>query len=151
MKRPAIFAALATAAIAMGVQEFRSMSARVLNTGGLGVSFSQTRLTPGVQSYTVRANADALFGCVNRGSRVVRGKTSTVNEMVSTVREITSRDGNMRRTLGLAVPKSGLECPAKQTARLVRITWTEVSLKNNTNNTTATVPGTFARTFLKAR
>ncbi|HZH98508.1 MAG TPA: hypothetical protein VEX38_06010, partial [Fimbriimonadaceae bacterium] len=65
MKRIASFGALAAAALALGLQGFGATSAQVLDNGGLSVTFSQTGLTPGVQSYTVRGTVQAVYACVN--------------------------------------------------------------------------------------
>jgi hypothetical protein len=146
MKRIATMGALATVALALGVQQFTSSSARVLNNGNLAVRFAQTGLD-GVQSYRISANVNAVYGCLNKGGQVQRGKTATVNEMVALVQNISSQGGNLSRDVQLKVPNAQLECPKGQSKVLTSVSWTNVSVVNNTTNTTQNIQGTFSKTF----
>jgi len=144
--------ALALAAVpALAVNpHFTKASAAGPNAdGNLVVSFKIAGLGANETiTVTTTGQASGQYACINRGGN--HPQASNKEDFagpVSASGDFTSdKNGNVTGTLTLTPPPTTLDCPGNQKLVLANVTYTGVSVSGGGD--TATIPGTFTRTFV---
>jgi hypothetical protein len=114
----------------------------------LDVSFKEAGLGNNATiDYRASADASATYVCVNRGGknpsasnkRFVSGRVDATGTFSS------DKNGSISETLTINPPPApeSFSCPGGQVERLAQVTYTNVKIKDVTNNITETIPGTF--------
>jgi hypothetical protein len=146
----ALLASLAFAAVAVAASpHFISSSATGPDaSGNLAVNFKIAGLGDN-QTLTITASADAtaVYACQNNGGNFPSDpKKTTVSGPVSASGDFTSgKNGQITGSLTLSPPATTLTCPGGQHVVLVSVSYTNVAVSGGGD--TATIPGTFSRTF----
>lgn len=97
-------------------------------------------------SYTANADATATYVCVNHGgANPSASNKTTVSGPVSASGTFSSgKNGNINASLTLNPPgPGGFSCPPGQDLAVAQVTYTNVSITDNTNHLTESIPGTF--------
>ena len=118
-------------------------------SGDLVVNFKIAGLGDTVTTtVTATANATAVYACQNNGGNFPSDpKKQTVSGPVSASGSFTSgKNGQITGSLTLSPPASTLDCPPGQHEVLVSVTYTNVAV-SAPDAGTASIPGTFSRTF----
>jgi hypothetical protein len=138
---------LATPAQAVAAK-FHSTSSSVTNSGALSVSFDERGLGGGDINYTLTADAEAVFACLNGGGKNPSAANKrTVNDEVSAGGTFASRNGRVSATLTAGPAGAGsFACPNGQRLVLASISYTHIVLTDTTNGTSVTVANA-SRTF----
>ena len=121
--------------------------------GGLTVSFKIAGLGNNITTtITAGANATALYACRNNGGNFPRDpKKQQVSGPVSRSGQFTSgRNGQITGSLTFYPPPSTLTCPPGQSVALVKVTYTNVFVRES-HAGSYTIPGSFSRTYYKVR
>jgi hypothetical protein len=94
--------------------------------------------------YTASATATRVDSCVNGGNKVPSDpkKTTSVGQ-VSAEGTFSVKNGSVNGRLTLSPPATTLDCPPGQRATLISVTYTNVSISDDTNGITEDIPGTF--------
>jgi len=138
---------LVTAAQAQS-PHFIKTSASVQNNGNLTVSFKEAGLGSNVNiDYLASANGSATYGCINGGGNHPKATNKeTVNGPVSAGGTFSSgQNGTISQSLTIAPPGPGnFSCPGGQTLLLGTVSYSNVSISDNTNSVSEVVgTGTF--------
>ena len=123
----------AQAALAASPHFLRASAARSGNN--LTVSFKEAGL--GNSAITIEAGATATRTdqCVNNGGQVPSDpKKTTTSSAVKASGVFTPKNGSVTGSLTLTPPPTTLSCPGGQRATLVSLTYTNVSVRDVTNN-----------------
>jgi hypothetical protein len=119
--------------------------------GDLRVSFKEAGLGSNVLiNYLASANATATYACINRGGHNPQASNKqTFAGPVGTPGTFSSgRNGSINQSLTISPPApDNFSCPGGQELVLADVTYTNVTITDTTNNVSATIPGTFSRTF----
>jgi hypothetical protein len=121
--------ALVAAAPALAVSPHFISASGALNTNGsLTVNFKEAGLGTNQNiKYTLSAqNKTTVAGPVSASGTVNSGK-----------------NGNVTSSLTVSPPPSDISCPKGQTLQLAEVSYTNLVLKDTTNNITAPLAGTF--------
>jgi hypothetical protein len=118
------------------------------NVGNLAVNFKIADL--GVNetiTVTASANTTAVYACQNNGVKFLSDpKKQQVSGPVSASGQFTSgQNGQITGSLTLSPPPSTLTCPGGQHPVLASVSYTDVQVSGGGD--TASIPGTFSRTF----
>jgi hypothetical protein len=142
----AVAAVAASSALAVS-PHFVSASAQT-NGANLVVSFKEAGLGGNqLISYTANANATATVVCVNNGGgHPQAANKTTVSGPVSASGEFSSgKNGNVTASLTLMPPAAPSDfCTPGQSEEIAFVTYTDVSITDNTNGITEPIPGTFS-------
>ncbi len=127
---------------------FIKTSASVQNNGNLTVSFKEAGLGSNVNiDYLASANGSATYGCINGGGNHPKATNKeTVNGPVSAGGTFSSgQNGTISQSLTIAPPGPGnFSCPGGQTLLLGTVSYSNVSISDNTNSVSEVVgTGTF--------
>jgi hypothetical protein len=141
----------APAALAVS-PHFVSASATVNADGTLTVNFKEAGLgTNQLINYTASADATATYVCVNNGgANPSAANKTTVSGPVSATGTFSSgKNGNVTASLTLSPPPppppSTFSCPKGQKGpELAQVSYTNVSITDNTNGIPEPIPGTFS-------
>ncbi len=142
-------ALLATAADAASPHFLRPSASGPTATGQLNVNFKIAGLGDTVTTtVTATADASALYACRNNGGNFPSDpKKQQVSGPVSASGQFTSgKNGSVNGSLTLSPPASTLDCPRGQTEVLVSVSYSNVAV-SAPDADTASIPGTFSRTF----
>ena len=142
------FVMAAPAALAVS-PHFVSASATVNADGSLTVSFKEAGLGDNVLiSYTASADATATYVCVNKGGAnpSAANKTTVSGPVSATGAFSSSKNGNVTASLTLSPPPppppATFSCPNGQKGpELAQVSYTNVSITDNTNGITQPIPG----------
>lgn len=118
------------------------------NAGNLLVNFKIAGLGDNVTiTVTASADATAVYACRNNGGNFPADpKKTEVSGPVSASGDFTSgKNGQITGSLTLSPPATTLSCPAGQRRVLVSVSYTNVQVSGGGD--TASIPGTFSRTF----
>jgi hypothetical protein len=121
--------------------------------GGLTVNFKIAGLGNNITTtITAGADASALYACRNNGGNFPRDpKKQQVSGPVSRSGQFTSgRNGQITGSLTFYPPPTSLTCPPGQSPALVRVTYTNVYVRES-HAGLFSIPGTFTRTYYKLR
>jgi hypothetical protein len=143
----AAFVMAAPAALAVS-PHFVNASAEI-SGANLVVSFKEAGLGTNQQiSYTANGDATATYVCVNKGgANPSASNKTTVSGPVSATGTFSSgKNGNVTASLTLTPPPppSTFSCPPGQRQATAEVTYTNVSITDNTNGITEPIPGTFS-------
>jgi hypothetical protein len=143
-----VVALAAVPALAQNPHFLRASASGPNAAGNLAVNFKIAGLGDN-ETITVTATADAtaVYGCQNRGGNFPSDpKKTTVSGPVSASGEFTSgQNGQVSGSLTLRPPATTLTCPSGQRVVLVSVSYTNVQVSGGGD--TASIPGTFSRTF----
>jgi len=141
--------ALAFAAPALAAPHFQSASSSVNNAGALVVNFDERGLGNDNVTYTLTADATALYACINRGGKNPEAANKQSFEgQVSGGGSFEVKNGRVVASLTagpLLAPQ--FTCPSGQQRVLAAVTYTNIVLTDTTNNVSTTVPDA-SRTFI---
>jgi hypothetical protein len=123
-------------------------SAATDGSGNLVVSWKEAGLGNNQNiDYTARADATALYGCINRGQNHPQAKNKeAASGPVSASGTFNSgQNGQITASLTLSPPvvQPPLTCPDDMTVALLRVTYSNVSVADTTNNITQPISGSF--------
>jgi hypothetical protein len=125
---------------------FVSASAK-LSGQNLIVSWKEAGLgTNQLISYTANADATATYVCVNNGggNPSAKNKTTVAGPVSATGTFSSGKNGNVTASLTLNPPgPGGFSCPSGQSLEVAEVSYTNVSITDNTNGITESIPGTF--------
>ncbi|MBC7594800.1 MAG: hypothetical protein H7288_12820 [Kineosporiaceae bacterium] len=147
----AVFAILlfTTTAAFAGNGHFISNATSASSSGStLTVKFKEAGLQSGAtETITISAHLDATYKCINGGGKNPSDpKKTTINSTVSQSGEFTAaKNGNLTGSLSVSAPaaSSVLDCPGGQTATLMSVTWTNVSISDADSGAFLAIPGTY--------
>jgi hypothetical protein len=138
-----IFGLAAQAALAVSPHFIRASAARSGNN--LVVTWKEAGLGDNLNiDYTASATATRVDSCVNNGGQIPSDpkKTTTVAQ-VSAEGTFSVKNGSVNGSLTLSPPATTLSCPPGQRATLISLSYTNVSITDETNGITEPIPGTF--------
>lgn len=128
---------------------FHSASSSVASNGALVVTFDERGLGNGDVTYTVTADATALYACINGGGRNPRAANKQQFEgSVSGGGSFEARNGRVQgeiRSGPLTAPQ--FTCPSGQRRVLASVSYTNIVLTDTTNDVSIGVPDA-QRTFV---
>ena len=144
----AMLVAIAGVALAANPHFLRATASGPAANGDLTVNFKIAGLGDN-ETITVTASADAtaVYACRNNGGNFPSDpKKTEVSGPVSASGDFTSgKNGQVSGSLTLTEPPTTLTCPGGQRRVLVSVSYTNVSVSGGGD--TASIPGTFSRTF----
>jgi hypothetical protein len=142
-------AVVASVSIGLGVSpavadapKFHSATSDVSSSGALVVSFDERGLGNENVDYTLTAQADATWACINGGGKNPSAANKrTVSDEVSTGGSFEPRNGRIAGSLSVGPPGPGtFSCPGGQRLRLLSVTYTDIVLTDVTNDVTRNLP-----------
>lgn len=147
----AVMAALAGAALAVAAK-FHSVTSSVNNAGALVVNFDERGLGEGDIDYTLTADAEAVYACINGGGKNPSAANKrTINAEVSAAGSFEAKNGRVIASLTAGPPSAGdFTCPSGQRLVLASVSYTNVLLTDTTNNSSTDVPDA-SRTLITLR
>jgi hypothetical protein len=156
MRKVAASAVLASAVMGLGVTQaladapkFHSADSSVSNSGALVVTFDERGLGNENVDYTITAQADATYACINKGGKnpSAANKRSVVSP-VEGGESFEPRNGRVSGSISAGPPGPGtFSCPGGQRLVLADVTYTDIVLTDTTNDVSTSVPDA-SRTFL---
>jgi len=137
----------ASAALAVAAK-FQSATGSVNNDGALVVSFDERGLGNGNIDYTLTADAEAVFACINGGGKHPQAANKeTINAEVSASGSFESKNGRVVASLTAGPPSAGdFSCPSGQRLVFASVSYTNIVLTDTTNGTSTSVADV-SRTF----
>ena len=132
-----------TAAMAASPHFLKASAARSGNN--LVVSWKEAGLGDNLNiDYVASATATRVDSCVNGGGTVPNDpKKTTTQSPVSSGGTFSVKNGSVTGSLTISPPATSLSCPPGQTATLISLVYTNVSITDATNGITEPIPGTF--------
>jgi hypothetical protein len=133
----------AQAAFAVSPHFIRASAAR--SGDNLVVTWKEAGLGDNLNiDYTASATATREDSCVNKGGNIPEDpkKTTTVAQ-TSAEGTFSVKNGSVNGRLTLSPPATTLTCPPGQRATLISLSYTNVSITDETNGITEPIPGTF--------
>ena len=127
-----------------------SVSAAIQSNGDLLVSWVEAGLGNANVDYTVTANVNATYFCVNKSGNIPNADNKhVVQTAVSAQGSFEPKNGKVTANLTLPAPDAPVSAPPTcgngQSLELQSITWSNVVLTDTTNNVVANVTkGTFS-------
>jgi hypothetical protein len=149
MRRVAASVVLASALIAGSTSsavadapKFHSATSDVSSTGALVASFDERGLGNGDVTYSLTAQADAVYACINGGNKNPSAANKrAVSGAVESGGTFSPRNGRISATLFAGPPGPGtFECPNGQRLRLLSVTYTSIVLTDVTNDVSVNLP-----------
>ena len=136
-----IVSALPASAVAA---KFHSANGSINSNGSLTVSFDERGLGNGNIDYTLTADVDATFACINGGGKNPSAANKrTISSEVSTSGSFESKNGRVVASLTTSTPTAGgFACPNGQRLVLASVSYTNIVLTDTTNGTSTTVEDT---------
>ena len=146
----AAFAVAANAATAAGSAHFiKNLSSASLSGRNLVCSFKEAGLASGsVETISCNATESITYECVNGGGK--NPSASNKHTFVTTVSKsgtfTADKNGNVVGSLTLepaSAASLGFSCPPGQTTTFVSVTYSNVSVADQTSGASISLPGTF--------
>ena len=133
-----VVSALPASAVAA---KFHSTAASVNSDGSLTVAFDERGLGEGDINYTLTADVDATYACLNGGGKNPSAANKrTISSEVSTSGTFASKNGRVTASLTTTAPTAGdFMCPRGQRLVLASVSYTDIVLTDTTNGSTAMV------------
>ena len=129
------------AAFATSGAHFFSTSSSVAGNGALVVSWDEAGVGQQLVSYTLTADATALYACVNNGGH--NPKASNKRSFAGSVGgggTFDPTNGRVRGSLTAGpLQEPSFTCPSGQTRILAQVTYTNIVLTDTTNNVSTDV------------
>jgi hypothetical protein len=136
-------------ALATSGAHFFSATSSVSDNGALVVNWDEAGLGQQTVNYTLATDASATYACINGGGNHPKASNKeTFNGPLSTPNTGFKPDnGRVRGTLSVG-PLSGgsFSCPSGQTLVLAKVSYSNITLTDTTNNVTAH-PADVCRSF----
>jgi hypothetical protein len=151
---PAALAATAVLALASpafaDAPKFHSATSSVNNAGALVVNWDERGLGNLNIDYTLTADADAVYACINGGGNHPQAANKeTVNAEVSAAGSFEPRNGRVTASLTAGPPSAGaFSCPGGQRLVLASVSYTNITLTDTTNGVSTPVADA-SRVFLQ--
>jgi len=147
----ATFAMLAFpgAAAATSGAHFFSTSESINAGGSLVVSWDEAGVGQQTVAYTLTANGSATYACLNGGGNhpQAANKATFAGPVSASGSFPATKNGRVTGTLTAGPPGSGsFSCPGGQTLVLASVSYTSITLTDNTNGVTVSLADT-SRTF----
>ena len=142
----------AQAAFAGNAHFIKNATTASLSGANLVVNFKEAGLQSGsVETITTSATAATTYECVNNGGHnpSASNKTTTVSQVSTSGTFTADRNGNVVGSETLSPPTAaslGFSCPPGQTVTFVSVTYSNVTVTDNTSGATISIPGTFTFT-----
>jgi hypothetical protein len=138
-----IFGLAAQAALAASPHFLKASAAR--SGDNLVVSWKEAGLGDNLNiNYVASATATREDSCVNNGDKVPKDpKKTTTQSPVTSGGTFSVKNGSVTGSLTVSPPATTLSCPPGQTATLISLVYTNVSITDATNGITEPIPGTF--------
>jgi len=137
-----VAAALTVAGTALAAPHFASASGAVNSAGALVVSFDERGLGNENIDYTLTADAEALYACINRGGKnpSAANKQSFEGQLAGGG-SFEAKNGRVQASLSvgpLAAPE--FTCPGGQSRQLAQVSYSNIVLTDTTNDVSTTIP-----------
>jgi hypothetical protein len=128
---------------------FMSSSGSVNDAGALVVTFDESGLGNADITYTLGADATAVYACINGGGNHPKATNKeTVQGQVSTGGTFQAKNGRVQASLVTGPLSAGsFTCPSGQTLVLASVSYRNITLTDTTNSVSTTIPDT-SRTFI---
>lgn len=147
---------LAIAAVSFAVAaNFHTADATVNSVGSLVVTWDERGLgnggADGLVHYTLAAMGSATYGCINGGSRHPKAsnKETVPGPLDASIDLAPDKNGRIIGSLTVGpIDAGGFSCPSGQTLVLGSVSYTDVSLTDTTNNSSADIAGTFSKVLV---
>ena len=136
----ALVASMAFAGPALAqAPKFHATDSAVNNDGALVASWDERGLGNDNVDYTLTADAEAVFACINRGgNHPEAANKETINAEVSANGSFEPRNGRIQASLTAGPPSAGdFSCPGGQRLVLASVAYTNIVLTDTTNGVTA--------------
>ncbi|WIY59514.1 hypothetical protein [Bacillus arachidis] len=120
------------------------------NNGALVVNFDERGLGNDDVNYVLTADSQAVYACINRGGQNPRAANKqTASAAVTSIGDFSPKNGRIVETLPAAGPPSAgsFSCTSGQRLVLASVSYTNIILKDTTNDVSITIPDT-SRTFV---
>jgi hypothetical protein len=154
MRQRWFVALLAVVALSVGVRadnpHFIRSSASLDNDGSLVVAWKEAGLGQNVNiSYIASADATGQYQCVNNGGKCPQAanKEDFAGPVVAEGTFSSGKNGSITASLTVEPPPTTLQCPGNQVVKLANVSYTNIVLKDATNNVVAPVPTSLSATF----
>jgi hypothetical protein len=144
----AVVLALTTANASAVAAKFHEVDSSVGSNGALIVSFDQRGLGEGDITYSLTADAEATYACINRGGKNPEAANKqTLAGDVAGGGTFEAKNGRVIASLSAGPISAGsFSCPGGQRLVLAAVSYTNIVLTDTTNNVTAQVDDV-SRTF----
>jgi hypothetical protein len=154
MRKIAASAVLASATLAISATaafaapHFHDADSAVTSTGALAVSFDERGLGNANVDYLLTGTSSATWGCFNNGGKnpSAANKRSTSSPFTSAA-SFAVKNGRVVETMTTAAPTVANFCPNGQRLRLMSISYSGLTLTDDTNDVSTSVPNA-SRTFI---
>jgi hypothetical protein len=125
-----------------GSAKFHSATSSVNSAGALIVNWDQRGLGEGDITYTLTADATALYACINKGGHNPDAANKQSFEgSVSGGGTFQAKNGRILGTLTAGpLQAPGFTCPGGQRRVLASVSYTNIVLTDTTNNVSTAVP-----------
>ena len=137
-----VAAALTVAGTALAAPHFASASGVVNSAGALVVSFDERGLGNENIDYTLTADAEALYACINRGGKnPSAANKQSFEDQVSGGGSFEAKNGRVQASLTvgpLAAPE--FTCPGGQSRQLAQVSYSNIVLTDTTNDVSTPIP-----------
>jgi hypothetical protein len=152
MSRPLRTIVLATAALVASMvfagsalaqaPKFHATASAVNNDGALVASWDERGLGNDNVDYTLTADAEAVYACINRGgNHPEAANKETFNAEVTAQGSFEPKNGRIQASLTAGPPSAGdFSCPGGQRLVLASVAYTNIVLTDTTNGVTAALP-----------
>ena len=149
MRKVAASAVVASAVMGLAVSQaladapkFFSANSSVSNGGELVVTFDERGLGNENVDYTISADADATYACINNGGKNPSAANKrSVEASVEASESFEPRNGRVAGRLTAGPPSAGtFSCPGGQHLELLSVTYDHIVLTDTTNDVSTSVP-----------
>ncbi len=147
----AVLAALAltVSSVFAVAAKFHAANGSINNSGALVVTWDERGVGEGDITYSLTADATALWACFNRGGHnpAAQNKRSVEGD-VATGGTFESKNGRVQGSLTAGPLSPGdFTCPGGQVMRLASVSYSNIVLTDTTNDSSVTIPDV-SRTFI---
>jgi hypothetical protein len=133
---------LAVSQALAGAPKFFSANSSVSNDGELVVTFDERGLGNENVDYTITADADATYACINNGGKNPSAANKrSVEASVEANESFEPRNGRVAGRITAGPPSAGtFSCPGGQHLELLSVTYDHIVLTDTTNDVSTSVP-----------
>ncbi len=137
-----VFMALGATQAFADAPKFFSANSSVSNDGELVVTFDERGLGNENVDYTITADADATYACINNGGKNPSAANKrSVEASVEANASFEPRNGRVAGRITAGPPSAGtFSCPGGQHLELLSVTYDHIVLTDTTNDVSTSVP-----------